>query len=68
MREEDATPEQEVRFAARQLLKAVQEGLIDGFSAELIDELFVIDCYLITQEKKRGKRGKRRKGKRSDSQ
>ena len=47
MREEHPSPEQDVRFATSQLLKPVQDRLVNPPGSELLDELVVVDGELL---------------------
>lgn len=45
--EKDTATKQDVRLAASQVLHALQDSLIDGASAELLDQTIIVDAHLL---------------------
>ena len=49
MREEGRPTEEHVRLAASQLLKPVEQGLVDGLGPKVVDEMVIINCDLLSR-------------------
>lgn len=64
MREESSTPEQEMRFATGQPFEPFQQGFVDSFRSELIDQMIIIDGHLYREREGEGKRKREEKAKR----
>jgi hypothetical protein len=55
MRKEGATTKEKMRFPSRELLEAVEEGLVNWFRSKILDEVIVVDGNLSGNRKERRK-------------
>lgn len=55
MREKGSTTQKHVRFTPSELLKTLQESLVDFLGSKVVDEVVVINGNLETRAKKNAK-------------